>query len=628
MKKILLIISILIIVSISNAQVKKVNQRQLNIQLAVKYYNEKDYEKAAPLLKEVISAASSKHYFKLYLTSLIQLKQFDEVENEIKNDLKRKRFSESELYVHWGYLLKVQNRDEESVTKFDQAVKSIPNNRISYLNTANLFIQWKEYEYAKNIYLTGRKKLPAQQFSWELGNAHYYLREFDEMMEEFLDFIVTDEKRLAQIQARISNALSLDVADELKSRFRNKVLKRIQANPNLIVYNQLYIWFLLQEQNFAGALRQTIALDRRTGTEDPKISNLANMAVNNRDYENARRAYEYLMAKGEENPFYLQSFIQNLQVSYLIFEESSFSNIEQGYELAENFKTGIEFLNYMPITYRMIKEYAHLMAFYLNRPDSAINELEKGIRIRGLTPEHIGVLKTELADIYVYADDPWEATLIYSQVIEANKENELGNQAKLKKARLSYYLGNFDWAQAQLDVIKASTSKLTSNDAFELSLLIGNNLNLDTTEIPLQMFARADFQFFRNEDTLAMATLDSLESLYPYHSLIDDILYRKAKINIKTANYLEATANLEKIITGFSYETLADDALFLLADTYHYYLKDTEKAQELYNNMLVIHPGSIYIVESRKRFRELRGDKLEDETIEENEYRFFNGINP
>lgn len=105
------------------------------------------------------------------------------------------------------------------------------------------------------------------------------------------------------------------------------------------------------------------------------------------------------------------------------------------------------------------------------------------------------MLKTEMADIYIYAGDPWEATLLYSQVIESNKNNLLGDEVKLKKAMLGYYMGNFGWAKAQLDVLKASTSKFTANDAMELSMLIGNNLNLDTTAAPLQMFARADLLF-------------------------------------------------------------------------------------------------------------------------------------
>ena len=117
---------------------------------------------------------------------------------------------------------------------------------------------------------------------------------------------------------------------------------------------------------------------------------------------------------------------------------------------------------------------------------------------------------------------------------------------------MAYYLGNFAWAKAQLDVLKASTSKLTANDAMELSLLIGNNLNLDTTAIPLTMFAKADLRFFQNKDEEAMTILNGLAELHPYHTLVDDILFRKAKIEIGARNFSLAASYYEKIISDFS----------------------------------------------------------------------------
>ncbi len=623
MRKFLFILFLLSAAHGSWAQVQTTQQRQLTIQLAVRYYNEKNFEKAAPLLKEVITNASSSYYFRLYLTSLLELQQFGEAEKEIKNELKRKRYPEAELYVNWGYIYMCQGKQEEADEKYKQALEKVPNAKNNYISLANLFMHWNEYEYAKETFLQGRRKLQGEAFHYELARAYYLSRDFENMMNEYLHVLRSDEGRLPQIKSTIGSALNLDVDNELRSLFRSMVLKRIQAEPNQLAYNRLYIWFLLQEKNFAGALRQTIALDRRTGNEDANIARLARIAANNHEYKEAQRAYQYLLDKGEENPYFLQSFIQNIQVSYEIFKKSNFSDPEQGYQLAQKFKSGLEYLHYIPDTYQMIKDYAHLLAFHLKQPEKGIEALERGLKIRGLKTREKGVLKTEMADIYVYSGDPWEAMLVYSQVIEENKNNELADEVKLKKAKLSYYLGNFEYAQAQLDVIKAGTSKLTSNDAFELSLLIGNNLNLDTTSVPLQMFSRADFLFFRNEDSLALLTLDSLENSYPYHTLVDDILFRKAKINITRGHYTEAVASLEKIITDFSYESLADDALFLLADTYHFYLKDPDKAREYYNQMLLIHPGSIYVVESRKRFRELRGDFIDDELPKEEKEEFF-----
>lgn len=216
------------------------------------------------------------------------------------------------------------------------------------------------------------------------------------------------------------------------------------------------------------------------------------------------------------------------------------------------------------------------------------------------------MLKTEMADIYIFDGDPWEATLLYSQVIESNKNNKLGDEVKLKKAILGYYMGNFSWAKAQLDVLKASTSKFTANDAMELSMLIGNNLNLDTTAVPLQMFARADLLFFRNKDAEAMATLDSIAEIYPYHSLLENILLRKAKIEIERSGYETAADYLQEITDNHSYGLLADKALFMLAELNNNNLGEKEKAKELYRLMLTRYPGSVFVEEAREKFRELR----------------------
>jgi len=37
-------------------------------------------------------------------------------------------------------------------------------------------------------------------------------------------------------------------------------------------------------------------------------------------------------------------------------------------------------------------------------------------------------------------------------------------------------------------------------------------------------------------------------------------------------------------------------------------LNNKEKAMQLYQDLLVKYPGSLYTVEARKRFRSLRGD--------------------
>lgn len=166
-------------------------------------------------------------------------------------------------------------------------------------------------------------------------------------------------------------------------------------------------------------------------------------------------------------------------------------------------------------------------------------------------------------------------------------------------------MGNFSWAKAQLDVLKASTSKLTANDAMELSLFIGNNSDQDSTNNALSLFSRADLLFFMNKHQEALAVLDSIDMLYPYHTIVDDVLYRKAKILLANNEWMPAIELLERIVRDFPYDLLADDALMLIADTYHYRLRDSQKAAEVYRKILFQYPGSIFVSEARDKFREL-----------------------
>lgn len=630
MKYFLFIILFFFTVSGITAQVQQ-NQIQTQSNLAFQYYNARDFERAEPLLYQVYELTKNTTYFKYYLDCLIQLEKYDEAVQKIQSELKKQKPERPEFYVHWGYILKTQKKVDESTQKYDRALELLIPNRNEYAMLSNAFLQWQEYEYAKQTYLKGEKIMGAGVFDYELARVYSYLRDYDKMMEKYLDMVKQDERQLPRVQSGLSASMRLDIDDEMLDTFREQVLKRIQANPEIIGYNRLLIWFFLQENKFSSALRQSIALDKRTGQEDAQIVQLGYMALNNKKYDDAQKAFEYLMGKGKASPFYAQSFALKIHSSYLKFTDESTGSKEEGEKIVAQFKEGLEFLGIHSATLNLVQENAHLLAFYLDKTDEAIELLKRALETPNLKPEEWGRLKTEMADIYIYDDDPWEATLIYSQVIDANKTNSLGDDVKLKKAKLGYYLGNFSWAKAQLDVLKASTSKLTANDAMELSLLIGNNLNLDTTDIPLTMFARADLLFFQNRNTEAMVVLDGLAEMYPHHSLVDDILFRKAKIEIEQQDYAMAAEHLEQIINEFSYDLLGDDAHFMLAELYNYNLGQQEKAKDLYKTILTRYPGSVFIEESREKYRQLRQiypDKIDEsdkenlffKAIEENEF--------
>lgn len=602
--KIWLLLCLIFLIGLPSVTVAQIQAQDLDrVQLAIRYYQQKDYEKAAALYKELYESTLSRTYFERYITCLIGIPDYDKASEEIEKAI-RTNENDPDLYVQWAFLLKNQGLEEESNEKLQDALSLVVPSRAEYIQLANSMVSRGEYDFAEKVYQEAMQKLPDENFHYELGRVYLYERDYQKMFDEYMILIRTDESLIVGVQSNILSALRSDVDNSLHEYFRTLLIKKIQEDPDVIVYNRMLVWYFMQVNNFAGALRQEIALDRRTNAEDIPLNELAKIAGRNGDYKDAIDAYNYLIDKGKEQSLYRTAVQGRMQLEYLQFTETK-QEERLPEQLNNQFEETLEELGTSAETYSLIIDYAHFLAFYYGQSERALSILNEAMSLRDLTLYQQDLIKTELADVNVYGGDMYEAILLYSQVIENNKTNDLGDQVKLKKAKLGYYMGDLNWAKAQLDVIKASTSKLVANDAMQLSIFIGTNTSSDTTQVPVQQFGRADLLRFRNQQEESWAVLDSIETNYPYNSLIDDIYYRKAGLLASNGDFEQAATYLEKIVTGYAYDLLGDDAMFELADIYENHLNRKEEAAELYKNLLLQFPGSVYASEAREIFRSL-----------------------
>jgi len=364
----------------------------------------------------------------------------------------------------------------------------------------------------------------------------------------------------------------------------------------------------LQLKDYEGAFIQDKALDRRKNEGGARVMGLANLFAQSEQYDLASKAYQYVIDKGSENYYYVNARMEQLNASYLkIVNTGNYTPLDLT-DLEKKYILTIKDIGKSAETAPVLKSLAHLQAFYLNKTNEAIALLEETIALPQLKAASQAEYKLELGDILLMTGDIWEASLRYSQVEKAFKYDVIGQEAKYRVAKISYYTGDFKWAQAQLNVLKGATSKLISNDAMYLSLLISDATAEDTVEAPLLIFARADLLAFQNKDELAIQTLDSINTLFPNHVLADDILFKKAQIELKHGKHEQAAKYYEAIMTDYADGILGDDAMFKLADMNETKFKNLVKAKELYKQLLEKYPGILYVVEARKRFRALRGD--------------------
>lgn len=582
------------------------NDLQNTANLAGKYYQNKEFDKAAELYEQLYSSTKAEGYFNMYFDCLLGIPDYERAEKAIKKGL-RGNSSDTYWYIQWGFLKKTMGQIDESAKMYDKAIETA-SNIAEYPNIANQFISRREYEYAEKVYLKARaaQNHNPQTYNYELARVYYYMRNYERMLSEYIEWTKLKDSNIEIVKSNLLSVLSMDNDGEIIKQLRNYVLKKLQQEPSQLIYNRLLIWLFIQDKNFVAAIRQSIALDRRTGAENAAILDLANISATNRYYEDAAKAYDYLISKGKNTEYYQLASLQLLRMNYNRFIDEENFDLLRAKELQNMFTQTLGNVGNSTETTDLLTKYAHLLAFYLNQPDEALKVLTDGLSTKGLNMPQISVLKAELADTYVFIGDFGEAIITYSQVIETNKANQLGDDVKFKKAKLGYYMGNFSWAKAQLDALRASTSKLIANDAMELSLFINENLESDSLATPLAMFARADLQLFRRNFQGAVASLDSIAKLYPDNSLVDDVDFRKAGILQSQGKYTDAAVLYESVVKNYSWDMLADDALFQQALLYENKLNRKPEAMELFKKMLTDYPGSVYVVDARTEYRKLQ----------------------
>ena len=92
--------------------------------------------------------------------------------------------------------------------------------------------------------------------------------------------------------------------------------------------------------------------------------------------------------------------------------------------------------------------------------------------------------------------------------------------------------------------------------------------------------------------------------------MFDEAYYKKAEIYIKKGLNDSAVVYFKKIMTEYPNDVLGDDATFRLAVMYEEVYKDKQQAMDTYEKLMTTYPGSIYVVDARKRYRALRGDAV------------------
>jgi len=610
MNKGILLATLFFCVTLAQVVSQQSSQGNTDELLALQYFNNQEFDKAVVLYEKLFNRNQSLYLYNYYFECLIALEDFKKAERVVTGLIKKNptvfRYQVDEGYIY------LKSGDQR---RYNRSMQGVINNIVptidNYLALAQYFQFRKLPEWSVKTYEKAIEIFPnTEAFRYELISLYYASNQFDNMFGQVFRLIDNPMTQLNQVQERMQAIVASDASGKVITDFIQYTLRLVQRNPQNSSYADMLLWAYIQNSDFERAMTQAIAMDRRQNRQGQIVVDIVPIYIKNKAYDDAKRGINYIIDLGKKADYHYVAKSLLIDIQYQQATSVIPPDIEVLRELEKNILALIEETGIHLTTVSLIQKLAEVQAYFLDLPHQAKEWIDKALLIPRLQPQLAAVLKIQKADIMLMTGEHWDASLLYSQVEKDFKHDTIGFQAKFKNAKFYYFIGEFEFAQTHLRILQGSTSKLIANDAMELNLFIMNNVDYDSSFIPLQYYSKADFQYATKQYEQSLQTLDSLLRIFPFHPIRDDAFMLKARIFIYKEEYQKAAHALHQILALHYTDLLADDALYILADLYRVKLNNPEKAMELYWQIVADFPSSVYAQEAREIYRKLRDNIL------------------
>ncbi|MBF6641661.1 tetratricopeptide repeat protein [Flavobacterium sp. J49] len=570
-----------------------------NEQLANNYFDRGEFEKALVSYEELLKAqAGNSNYFQRVIECYQQLQQFDKAEKALQERLDKYR--QNSLLIELGFNYQLQKNQEKANKYYNQAIDKIKKHAPEAYGIAYTFERKALFDYALLAYKTAIETDPKLSFNFQMAMLYGQKGETDLMIETYLLEAYQNPQNLPIIQNQLSRFMTEDGDENFNETLKKALLIRTQKTQD-VFWNDFLSWYFVQLKEYGKAFVQQKAIYKRNPESFGNIVNLGEMAIADNDQDSAKEILTFVI----ENTNDLELLIQ--AHSYLMEMKINHATEKDYVTITAELDKLIKEFGVSPYTLSLLELEADFTAFHLNNPEKAKMILKNAMEMP-INRYQLAELKMQLADILLLEEKYNQALIYYSQVGEDMAGDVTGQEAQLKTAKTSYFKGDFEWATHQLKVLKSAASQLIANDALDLFLLISDNTVEDSTQVALKKFARADFLLYQNKKAASLEQFQLILKEHKGEEIEAVTLLRIGKTYEKMGDFTKALEYYNNITTNQKESIYVDEALYYSAEIYNFNLVDVEKAKPLYEEIIFKHEDSIYFVDSRNKYRKLRGD--------------------
>ena len=569
---------------------------------AERLFNEAKFDSAAQLYLDLFNAESPKKP-STYLAlsrSLYEVKNFDRL--GLVAEKYRIETEDPLGYIdqYWALLSRGKGKKADNlwkeITAYTRASSEVNCSRLM-----QRLIRYGAFSQAKTIF---------SQFAPATHSAHQNL------VEQYLElyFLEDSMDKALALSLEYLKERPLQVEDferffdrqkskeDFYNLFKQKLFTYTSQHPEVSFTLHLLIWLEQVHGNFGEAARFGLMLARRSADFIPSLLDLAQDAFNNDALVQCLELCDFVLTSEYINSYGGKAAQLKLTTQKRLLDQGEDQAVDLNYLESALLVLGNNREADPSVQTEALLEYCSIQIKYRQDITYAVNFLDSLIQSNTFTRKNLNRIKLLYGEALTMQGKPWKALIVYTQVDHDDGDGILGEEARFKKAQLSYYEGEFEWAQAQLNILKGATSELISNNAIQLSVFITDNLGLDSNTDAMMGYAAIELLVAQRRYSEVITALNTWEQVYDEHVLMDNALVMRAEIYEKQQNLEAAIRTYNRVLDRFESSILCDNVHWSLAELYRKQ-EEHELVKEHCLAILTDYPDSRLANSARELYR-------------------------
>lgn len=569
---------------------------RINMDVAKELMRAGKPEEAVKIIGQLIDVyGESKELRELLKDALLSLKEYDRVEQMIKEDLSHAP-NDWQLYTQLANVYLKTRRMDEAKDNMNRAISLVPDKKFTYQEVANVYLRNGLRSEAMDTYKLARMKMGVPNvFALELAGLYEQLFDYKQAVDEYFLFMAEDSTKFDLVEDRINRLIQ---TDEHLDQIELALNQRIRKDKRDRYSHKLIGDLLFRRNDLDGAFESYKTVDEISKANGRYILRFVQMCLNQNLYDQAVKSSQYILSV--QSPAEV-AVAAELYIARSYEGQEKFADATAAYQgIIDKYRA--HFTQEIAYSYFKIGE---INLFQFRKPDDAFPRYQYVVsRFQGSRLYPAALVRR--GDCMMAKGNLDSARTLLTKAAADHLAEPKMEEILFKLTEIDFFQGNFESAlQGYNRVIADFPKGFYVNNSLERIILIGEHQDLDR---PLLVsFADALLEKTQGNTESALSKLDQLISAKSA-KLSDLAQMEKAKIYRDEKEYSRSLKSLEKLLEEYPESFLCPQAQMMIGDLYNYHLDEKTKAIEAYQKLLKDYERSVYVDEVRDRLRELKAD--------------------